>query len=893
MLSFKPRGESQVAIWILLILPVLMQLPALLGYWNPDPSVFVGNLGDHFTMKGGYPWIDPNVGFQAQALGKLSAEQWLSGQIPWWNSFNGVGLPLAAEAQPGSFFLPFVLLYHFRAGGLWVEVILQIIAGLFSYALIRKLKLTQLAAFIAAVVFEFNGTFSWHGAPIISPIAFLPMLLLGVEQLRARVVERRAGGWFLVPLALAWSIYAGFPETAYIDGLFAGLWVVTRLAGLDRHEQLRFVAKLSLAVAVGLCLSVPLLLPFAEYLSLAYVGGHDGAFAHAALPAASSLVSLMPWLFGSIDQFNGQLRILVSVWSNVGGYFTALQVTVAILGVLLVPRRLTVALLVWMLLCLSKTYDWRPISDLMNMLPMIKSAAFFRYSPPSWEFAGAVLIAFAIDGLQKDTRLSPRLQSSVFALFLVIVCAGLRSMKHLFRILLTHAEYPPFFYGAIGWLVFSIVTATVFFLVQKHWNKSVWALALLLVVDACAAFALPICSGAQQVKHDGFGVAFLRVHAGLQRIYSMGPLAPNYGAYFQIAQINHNYLPISRDWVDYIHHHLDPSADAITFIGRTDHVSVEDKVTTRRTAYEELGVKYVLTSNGSDPFSEMLNTDIESAGNQPLELKEGQDVLLDWSVSPITVGKRITEINVQVGNYGNHADGQLVAQVCVEQKTCATGERSLRGSTDNAPLRIVLDQPLSLPTQAQSRLTIKLSYEKSTSSMALWVWPSKGNSPQKILSGGPSGYLPGISLKLDSPGDAEAIQLVYSQPDMSIYELPGAKPYFEVSGGPCLLQSVSRVQADIDCQGPAILLRREAFYPGWQASINGSRVPLTRSSEIFQQVRLIEGKQQVVFSYYPSHLIAIIFGFVLGVAGLLYASWREWSDRKRRWIISEPLYSKT
>jgi len=235
MLSFKPRGESQVAIWILLILPVLMQLPALLGYWNPDPSVFVGNLGDHFTMKGGYPWIDPNVGFQAQALGKLSAEQWLSGQIPWWNSFNGVGLPLAAEAQPGSFFLPFVLLYHFRAGGLWVEVILQIIAGLFSYALIRKLKLTQLAAFIAAVVFEFNGTFSWHGAPIISPIAFLPMLLLGVEQLRARVVDRRAGGWFLVPLALAWSIYAGFPETAYIDGLFAGLWVVARLAGLDRH----------------------------------------------------------------------------------------------------------------------------------------------------------------------------------------------------------------------------------------------------------------------------------------------------------------------------------------------------------------------------------------------------------------------------------------------------------------------------------------------------------------------------------------------------------------------------------------------------------------------------------------------------------------------------------
>jgi len=881
MLSFKPRGTSQAAIWILLILPVLMQLPALLGYWNPDPSLFVGGLGDHFAVKGGYPWIDPNVGFQAQALGKLSAEQWLSGQIPWWNSFNGVGLPLAAEAQPGSFFLPFVLLYHFRAGGLWVEVILQIMAGLFSYALIRKLKLTQLAAFIAAVVFEFNGTFSWHGAPIISPIAFLPMLLLGVEQLRARIVERRGGGWFLVPLALAWSIYAGFPETAYIDGLFAGLWVLARLAGLDRHEQLGFIAKLSLAVVVGLFCSLPLLLPFTEYLNFAYVGGHEGAFAHTALPAASSLVSLMPWLFGPIDQFNSQMPLLVYVWGSIGGYFTVLQLTLAILGVILAPRWITVALLAWMLLCLSKTFDWRPISDLMNMLPMIKSAAFFRYSPPSWEFAGAVLIAFAIDGLQRNARLSPRLLSSFFALCLALAGVGLWHAKDLFRVLLSCVEYLPFFYGAIGWLVFSMVAAAALCLMQKRWSGSVRVLALLLVVDVCFAFSLPIYSGARHVKRDEPGVAFLRAHAGLQRIYSMGPLAPNYGAYFQIAQINHNYLPISRDWVDYIHHHLDPSADAITFIGRTDHVSVGDQVTTRRTAYEELGVKYVLASNGGDPFSEMLNTDIESAGNQPLELKEGQDVLLSWPVSSLAVGKHITEIGVQVGNYDNHADGQLVAQVCAEQKTCSTGERSLRGSADNALLRIVLDQPLNLPAQARSTLTIKLSYEKSTSSMALWVWPSKGSSLQRLQSGAPSGYLPDIRLKLGSPGDAAAVQLVYSQPDMNIYELPGAKPYFEVNGGPSLLQSVSRLKANIDCQGPAFLLRREAFYPGWQASINGSQVPLTRSGEIFQQVKLIEGKQQVAFSYYPSHLIAIIFCFGLGIAGLIYAAWREWSDRKR------------
>ncbi len=164
------------------------------------------------SLPGGMPWIDPNVGYQAHALGKLSADLLLHGQLPWWNPYNGVGLPLAAEAQPASLFLPFVLLYHFREGFMWVEVLLQILAGICTYAFLRKMRLTELAAVTGGVLYEFNGTFAWHGAPIIGPIAFLPMLLLGVEQLIQRTREGRSGGWWLIPIALAWSIYAGFPR---------------------------------------------------------------------------------------------------------------------------------------------------------------------------------------------------------------------------------------------------------------------------------------------------------------------------------------------------------------------------------------------------------------------------------------------------------------------------------------------------------------------------------------------------------------------------------------------------------------------------------------------------------------------------------------------------------
>jgi len=46
------------------------------------------------------------------------------------------------------------------------------------------------------------------------------------------------------------------------------------------------------------------------------------------------------------------------------------------------------------------------------------------------------------------------------------------------------------------------------------------------------------------------------------------------------------------------------------------------------------------------------------------------------------------------------------------------------------------------------------------------------------------------------------------------------------------------------------------FYPGWRARINGSKVSLTRSGEILQQVKLVEGKQQVAALIIPAILPA-------------------------------------
>lgn len=872
--------RSQVAFWLLLLLPLIIQLPSLTGHWNPDPSLFVGGLGDSFHYMGSFPWIDPNNGFQSQALGKLAADQWLHGQVPWWNSFNGVGLPLAAEGSPGALFLPFVLLYHYRDAVTWVEVLLQIIAGISTYLLCRKLNLTTLAAFASGMLFEFNGTFAWHGAPITSPVAFLPMLLLGMEYLHDRISHHKAGGWLLISIALAWSLYSGFPETAYINGLLAVVWAFARLGVLDRSQQRMFLGSLVLAVFVGLLCSLPFIVPFAEYLQRAFIGGHDGAFAHVSLPGISSLLSVMPWLFGPIDRFNAHEEIMIT-WSSIGGYTTALQISLALLGAMVAPRRLGVALLGWMFLCLTKSYDWQPFSNLVNFLPMVKSAAFFRYSPPSWELCGSLLVAFLINGLQKKAALSRARELSVLITVLSLICLQVLSFHHYFKALLKTPHYPFYFYASIGWLFVSIFTAAFLIGRRHHWRRCAYAIVFLLFVDAGLAFALPVWSGAREVNKDEPGIAFLQAHLGLYRFHTLGPVAPNYGAYYKIAQINHNQLPIVQDWVDYTRRNLAAGADAIVFVGRLASndlgESGEPEIQRRRKAFEEVAVKYVVTTYGTNPFVNPLKTQIGTSGNKPLPLKSGHDFVVQWHLPAASAGSVVTDLAVTMSNYTGTADGVLRANVCFASGSCASGRSSLRGAADNAPLTITLDHPLQLPQTVPPQLTIALGYEQSNASMAIWVWPVNTNATEQLSMGDDApGFAPAITLGFMSADQDGAAKLVYSKQDMNIYELPKPKPYFEVLGGPCTLRSLTRVLVEANCSSRAELLRRELFYPGWQVRVNGSRVPLERANEIFQRVDLSAGEQTIAFEYKPSHFLLIELGFGLGLLGLLFAAWLEW-----------------
>src|ERR1019366_10777211 len=143
------------------------------------------------------------------------------------------------------------LLLALAGGLLWSTVCLGIIAGVSTYLLLRRLSLPNVIAAGLGVVFALNGTFAWLGNAVLNPVAFLPMLVLGVELIFDSASSNSKRGWYIAAIALALSIYAGFPEVAYFDALFGGAWAIVRLFSLPSDRRLRALRRLGLGGIVG------------------------------------------------------------------------------------------------------------------------------------------------------------------------------------------------------------------------------------------------------------------------------------------------------------------------------------------------------------------------------------------------------------------------------------------------------------------------------------------------------------------------------------------------------------------------------------------------------------------------------------------------------------------
>lgn len=434
----------------------------------------VSNLNLHDVPMQIVPWVEQ------------VREAWRRGEVPLWNARAGSGMTLLANGQstPFSIFrlltLPLSLAHSIAA-----EAALKLLLALTLTFLFCHRRYSPLASVVAAIAYGFSTwMITWLQFPIAAAAAFLPGVMLAVEQLLggSRLSgepssspssdNRQATTDYRFPIALfTLAVLSGHPETIYNIALFAaayGLWLAPKR-----------VWRVALASVVAALLCLPFLVPFAEAVL------QSQRFAEVSAPRASlippysdfpsAILLMQPRFFGElpIERPWGPTSL-----ESICGFAGVLAIAAAIATLFDLKRRWrereTLYLLLFVL-CIGIVLGWPLLTEAFARIAGHAPAMRMRLGI-CW--FGALLAASAIDRAKRDGPLPLLagtlavsaamlwlLQTTVFpshAHRVTAILAFLPSIAVLFAIALIRVR------GAI--VLIAALTFVELFLAMRTWN---------------------------------------------------------------------------------------------------------------------------------------------------------------------------------------------------------------------------------------------------------------------------------------------------------------------------------------------------------------------------------------------------------------------------------------
>ncbi len=197
-----------------------------------------------------------------------------AGELPLWDPYTYCGVPLYANLQVQVFYPPawvtFSLSWLFGLGSLaelleWQIALHVFLGGVFTYWLLKRLKVGRWAALLGATIFQLGGYFASQAQHLgaMSGAAWLPLAWLCVLRLAEGFSWRGAAA---LAASLAMSVLAGFPAVTAVVFISCGLLAAVLV--LLRQAPVRLLAVVALAGAWSGLLAAVQLLPTMELVGL-------------------------------------------------------------------------------------------------------------------------------------------------------------------------------------------------------------------------------------------------------------------------------------------------------------------------------------------------------------------------------------------------------------------------------------------------------------------------------------------------------------------------------------------------------------------------------------------------------------------------------------------------
>lgn len=296
--------------FIFYILITLFFFNPVLKSWIPFPGdLLVGNYNPYNSYSflgyasGGYPHKaqDFDVVKLLYPLKELTIEMFKNGQFPLWNPYNFSGNPHLAGFQSGSFYVFNLLFFIFPFIIAWLIYIFtqNVLAGVFTYFLLREFKLSKKSAFFGGLVFAFCSYLTvWlEYGNVIHTVIWLPLLiLLSIKNIHKPSLIKST----LMVFILALSILAGYIQSSIYLFTYLAIFISFYLLSSEKNNKIKTILIFIPIFILPILLCAVQLLPTIElFLNSTRSAYTTSSFLKMLIPPIHTVTFFAPDFFGN------------------------------------------------------------------------------------------------------------------------------------------------------------------------------------------------------------------------------------------------------------------------------------------------------------------------------------------------------------------------------------------------------------------------------------------------------------------------------------------------------------------------------------------------------------------------------------------------------------------
>jgi len=335
----------------------------------------------------------PDVVGQIYPWKKFTIDSLKDGQLPFWNPYSFSGTPHLANYQSSTFSITNIFYFIFDFKNAWsLAVIIQpLLAGIFTYFLIRSLRLSREAGLIAAVSFMFCGFITtWMNYTTLAlAISFLPLALLSIEKY---LIDKRFLWLIILSISIPLSFFSGHFQTGLYLGIFVYGYIIFKLI---LNKNIKEFFYLNVFYFLGLLVASPQLFPSIEFYLYSFRSSNFEKISP--LPFTHLPTILAPDFYGNpVTRNNFSL-----IYAELASYAGVIPFFLALFA-LSKRNKNAIFFIITAITALVFSLD-TPILDLIVRLqiPVISTASLSRILV-IFSFSIAVLSAFGFDLLIKS-----------------------------------------------------------------------------------------------------------------------------------------------------------------------------------------------------------------------------------------------------------------------------------------------------------------------------------------------------------------------------------------------------------------------------------------------------------------------------------------------------------